>query len=237
MLVSHRYRFILIKTRKTAGSSLEGLLQPLCVPDGFKVKHTADEIITEAGIVGARARGISDSGYGAHMSAKAIRKAVGAQAFEAFIKIVPVRDPFDKVVSWYWHVMPRDTKERVAENFADARSLFRDWLRMRPELNTDEKFYSINKRPFDCFLVRYEHLSEDIESLSRKLGVPLDLKSLPQWKTATRLHRDRDTAEYYDKRTADIVRNKFAYDFDNFGYDRNSVHPARSHSDAADSPA
>lgn len=237
MLVSNRYRFILIKTRKTAGSSLEGLLQPLCVPDGFQVSHSADEIVTDAGIVGARAGGESSRGHGAHMSAKGIRKAVGPGTFDSFTKIVPVRDPFDKVVSWYWHVMPQDTKDRVSQDFADARSLFRDWLRMRPSLNTDEKFYKVGKRPFDCFLVRYEHLSEDIESLSRKLGVPLDLKSLPQWKTATRLHRDRDTAEYYDKRTADIVRNKFAYDFDNFGYDRNSVHPARSHADAADSPA
>jgi hypothetical protein len=33
MIVSHRHRFIFIKTHKTAGSSMEMALAPLCGPD------------------------------------------------------------------------------------------------------------------------------------------------------------------------------------------------------------
>ena len=33
MIISHRYKFIFIKTHKTAGSSMEMALGPLCGPD------------------------------------------------------------------------------------------------------------------------------------------------------------------------------------------------------------
>ncbi len=227
MLVSHKYKFILIKTRKTAGSSLEGLLQPLCVPDGYVPRHAADEIVTSAGIVGTRAGGQRGArGYVAHMPAEAIYRALGRRTFDSYTKIVPVRDPFDKVVSWFWHVMPADTRERVSADFGDARRLFRDWLGMRPNLNVDRQFYKLKKGRFDCILVRYEELEEGVKSLSEQIGVPLDLQSLPKWKTSTRRHRDHATAEYYDKQAANVVRSKFRYDFKHFGYDPDSVAPS-----------
>ena len=226
MLVSHRYRFILIKTRKTAGSSLEGLLEPLCVPEGHVVQHAVDEIVTPAGIVGARASDKGGRSFTAHMSAKRIKKALPRGVFDSYTKILPVRDPFDKVVSWYWHVMPDETKERVANDFADARSLFRDWIKMRPSLNTDEGFYQIRGQRIDCLLVRYEELAEGVAAVSEAIGVPLDLNSLPRWKSGSRLHKEHAAADYYDKRAADIVRARFTFDFENFGYDPNSVCPS-----------
>ncbi|MDX1711046.1 MAG: hypothetical protein R3316_07890 [Rhodovibrionaceae bacterium] len=33
MIVSHKHRFISVKTEKTAGTSIEAMLSPLCGPD------------------------------------------------------------------------------------------------------------------------------------------------------------------------------------------------------------
>ncbi len=225
MLVSHRYRFILLKTRKTASSSLEGLLEPLCVPDGHAVTHATDEVVTEFGIVGARAVNKDDRVYTAHMTAREISKALPSGVFDAYTKILPVRDPFDKVVSWFWHVMPDSTKERVGEDFADARTLFRDWIKMRPTLNTDERSYRIRNRPIECFLIHYENLADDVQHLSKVIGAPLDPNAIPTWKSRKRRHGHLAAASYYDQEAADIVRDKFAYDFQNFGYDPDRICP------------
>ena len=39
--ISHKHKFIFLKTTKTAGTSVEAYLQPLCVPEGhvFRARH------------------------------------------------------------------------------------------------------------------------------------------------------------------------------------------------------
>ena len=51
MLVSHRYKFIYTKTRKTAGSSVESYFEPFCMPDGeWTQRHLREEYVSDAGI-------------------------------------------------------------------------------------------------------------------------------------------------------------------------------------------
>ncbi len=52
MLVSHDYKFIFLKTRKTAGSSIELLLRPCCAAPGVKVPET-EFLSSRHGIIGA----------------------------------------------------------------------------------------------------------------------------------------------------------------------------------------
>lgn len=58
MLVSHGYRFIYTKTRKTAGTSVESYFEPFCMRDGeWSQRHfreEREEYVSPAGIIGYR---------------------------------------------------------------------------------------------------------------------------------------------------------------------------------------
>ena len=43
MIVSHKNRFIFLKTRKTAGTSIEISLRPYCGPDDIITRITEDD--------------------------------------------------------------------------------------------------------------------------------------------------------------------------------------------------
>ena len=219
MLVSHRYKFIYIKTRKTASTSIEGLLEPLCAPAGHVPRHVQAYISSENGIIAGRAGGQSqDDPLTAHSSAQTVVKELGLKTFRSYLKIYPVRDPYDKVVSWFWHVMPKEIRGEMEADFGTARRLFRTWMLMRPSLPVDTQFYTTSRGFFKAYPIHYERMAEDLEALAEKLGAPIDLSQLPSWKTASRAHKDIPLQDYYDTDTREIVRSDFRRDFKKFGY-------------------
>lgn len=143
MLISHRYKFIYIKTRKTAGSSIEGLLEPFCAPASHEPKHVQGFISSDEGVIAGRAGGETDDDpLPAHASAFKIARFVGQETFDDYLKIYAVRHPYEKVVSWFWYVMPMDIKRELHESsFEATRKLFRTWLLMGPNLPQDRQFY------------------------------------------------------------------------------------------------
>ncbi len=61
-LVCYKHRFIFLKTRKTAGTSVEMALEPLCVPPGTEIREHRSMIKTRYGIVAHRGFGGLDQG-------------------------------------------------------------------------------------------------------------------------------------------------------------------------------
>lgn len=221
MLISYKYKFIYIKTHKTASTSIEGLLEPLCAPPGHIAKHRQGFLASDEGVIAGRAGGeLASDPLSAHAPASKIEAYIGAKKFRAYTKIIPVRNPFDKTVSWFWHVMPADTRKEMRADFGKARALFRNWLRMRPVLPTDLQYYETATDTFAAQLIRYENLEQDLKLLSDKLKLNLDLDRLPAWKTARRPNKQDTWHAYYDADTADVVLSEFKKDFQRLGYPR-----------------
>ncbi len=219
MLVSHKYEFIYIKTRKTASTSIEGLLEPLCAPAGHVPSHVQPFLSSEYGIIAGRAGAEKpDDPLTAHSPAQRILNTLGRKTFRSYQKIYAIRDPYDKVVSWFWHVMPQEFRDELQDDFTATRTLFRTWLLMRPVLPVDNQFYVTSLGRFKAFRIRYEHMHEDLEELAALLDMPIDLAKLPRWKTTTRSHRGAPVEAYYDDDTRAVVRKEFARDFEKFGY-------------------
>lgn len=221
MLLSNSCKFIFIKTRKTASTSIEGLLEKYCTPPGHIPSHKQGEIISEYGYVAGRAGGETNNDFlPAHASANMIRNKIGDDIFNNYTKIYSVRNPYDKVVSWFWHIMPNDIKSKIENNFDLTRFYFSNWLRMRPELNTDIHYYKINNIIFDADIIRYESLNKDLLKLSKKLDLELEPSDIPQWKRNSKRHHNKHFMEYYDSNTKHIVYNKFSFDFKTFNYNK-----------------
>lgn len=217
MLISHQYQFIYLKTHKTASTSVEAALETLCTNSGHVPQHTQDEIKSDLGYISGRMGGKSHF-LPAHARASYVERKVGKTVFDKYTKVYTVRNPYDKVVSWFWHVMPERTKARVKDSFDSTLTLFSDWIEMRPDLPEDTGMYRTDAGIFPAEIIRFENLSHDLTSFAGKIGASVDLTALPRWKSETRWHKDRDFMEYYSLYTKRIVQRHFAFDFSNFGY-------------------
>ena len=164
VLVSHKYKFIYIKNKKVAGSSVESFFGKYCI-DPKKEYNRNDSIsehIDEFGIVGSRTSGIKDSdNWAHHKDAKAIKDDLGKKTFNEYLKFCVIRNPYDKMVSLYFFKRshPRRPTKLSFKEFAKRNSC--------NSLN----IHSIDGKSVCDYFIRYEYLEEDIKTLCKKLKI------------------------------------------------------------------
>jgi Sulfotransferase family len=129
MLCSHEKKFIFLKTRKTAGTSVEIFFERFCLPlCQFQESHDIDQKITDAGIVGGRAEWFSKRpDFYNHMPASEIRNKLGREIFDTYYRFCTMRNPFDKVVSHFWW-RTRNSFESSNELFSKIKGRFTEFV-------------------------------------------------------------------------------------------------------------
>ena len=215
-LVSHQAQFIFLKTHKTASTSVEAALEPLCAPDGVETgAHVHDELITPEGIIGARGRFSKTATWKNHMSARKVRRLVGRGAFRRYEKITTMRNPYARMVSMFHSRMsPSDRAEIADLPFDDVRRRFGRWLgEARPSNNLNK--LTIRHRYVIDRVVYFERLAEDFGALAAHFGLPT--AELPRFKSDRNLRPER-WIDYYDEDTRALVERGSAFELAYFGY-------------------
>ena len=220
MLVSHRHSFIYTKTRKTGGTSVESYFERFCMPEGeWRRTHGRDEYISAAGIIGHRGLGVrrsDDCRYWHHMPAALIRERVGRDVWNRYFKFCVVRNPYDKVVSAFYFVRRRTEATDWCGLDAERRG-FERFVRDRIESMVDRDKYVIDGVLCMDAIVRYEALSQDLEQVCARLGIPWNPAELPTYKTGIRPEEAR-TDVIYTRKTKKLVEKAFAFEMKHFGY-------------------
>jgi hypothetical protein len=192
VIISHKYRFIFIKTRKTAGTSIELALRPHLGPDD--VASLLREDRTEA-TEGARnfRRSFGDyslydwrrfvmdgkrQDFKNHLSASRIRQMVSRDVWDSYYKLCVERDPFEKIISAHaWVTARRLMDGRPAltlhEFIAGDISAWSDW-----------DSYTENNQIIVDRVLRYENLASELGEVCEQLGLPA--LSLPTAKSGHR---------------------------------------------------
>jgi Sulfotransferase family len=228
MIVSHEHRFIFLKTKKTAGTSLELALTKLCGPDDVITPLTE---IDEARRIGARSAqnwrlhgwwgsprpllkrrwfkfSAADYGFYNHMPAAEVRALVDDKVWRSYFKFAFDRNPWDRQVSFYHH---RYRNEKVPPSFA---YFMHDDARARID-NYD--IYSIDGGVAVDFVGRYESLEKDLKTALDRVGLCLKTE-LPRAKATFRrtnlLYRN-----YYDDDTRAIVARWYAREIELLDYE------------------
>ncbi|MCY7396304.1 MAG: sulfotransferase family protein [Nocardioides sp.] len=213
MIVSHEHRFIFLKSRKTAGTSVEIALSRACGPDDVITPISpADEPVRAA--YGGRGPQNFDAPplprrAWNHMPASMVRQLVGRAVWRDYLTFSIERNPWDALVSLY-HWRTREGEELsfedfvwsdTVENYATRQSRA---YRIDGELAVDE-------------VCRYDTLDHDLGRIWRRLELPGVLE-LPHAKSQTRPHRQPYSA-YYDDASRDRVAEVFAPTIEAFGFE------------------
>jgi Sulfotransferase family len=220
MIISHKHKFIFLKTKKTAGTSIELALTKLCGDDDIITPLTKIDENRRAGERGAQnwklhgwwgsSRPLwkrrlfkftaQDYGFYNHMPAEAAKALLdNDQAWRGYFKFAFDRNPWDRQVSFYLHRYRReDTPPPFTEFVHNDR---------RARINNYE-IYSIGGDVAVDFIGRYENLESDLRHALSQIGVTFD-DELPRAKTTFRKDK-RPYREFYDVDTRDIVGEWYA---------------------------
>ena len=200
MIVSHKYRFIFLKTAKTAGTSIEialskylgeqDIITPISAPDetirrglGYRGPQNYRVPLRQHSPVGlalAICLGRRKKFYN-HMPSHEVRGLIGERTWNDYYKFCFERNPFDRVISLYFWCHKSEPRPTLAE-FLDG-----------PEIHL------LTQRGIDVYtdstgnvcvnrVGRYESLGEDLEEIRQAIGLPESLH-LPMAKAAHRTDR------------------------------------------------
>lgn len=230
MIISHRHRFVFVKPRKVAGTSIEIALSTACGPDDVITPFALAEDEELRGRLGGRApqngriplrdlrvrdwaswaRRLRRPTPREHAYVPEAMRRTGPR-WDEYLKFSIARNPWDKAVSHYFWCLTT----------GESRAPFSEWLRVFHANGrlTNWPFYALGDEPVLDVILRYEHLDEDFRQLCDRLGI--EVPSLPRSKHVQRPSWARDHRVMYDDHDAEFLamacRNEiaaFGYDFD-----------------------
>lgn len=201
MIICHRHRFIFIKTRKTASSSVEIGLSRVCGPGDVVTtlsEKSGDEALRKAeGGYGPadwektilQHRGLKEwkrlllrgeraQRFAPHTTVSQLRELVDPEIFSQYFKFTLERNPWDRAVSrYYWQKHRWERSGRTG--FPGIGDFLAQTAEEKPHWLTNWDHYAEGDSIAVDRVLRYENLSEELEHLRRDLGVEGDI-SLPK---------------------------------------------------------
>jgi hypothetical protein len=198
VIASHAHRFVFIKTRKTAGTSLEIALSRHCGPDDIVTRISPEDEALRAAAGGVPPQN-------AHMGARRVIEVIGRDTWDDYFTFAVERNPFDVVASSYRYSARKPTFTKTFAEFV------RTPKRME-RLALNERLYRLEGRVVVDRVYRYEELPAAVADLSERLGLDLDL---PHAKQGSGPHY----RELYGPGDAEIVAERFERTIREFGYE------------------
>lgn len=229
VLVSHRKKFIYLKTVKTASTSVESFFEPYCMPEGtWEFEKFRNETVTVDGIVGYRGVkqrkwfGLRRRKWFDHMPAIHVRSQLPPEQWDEYFKFCVIRNPFDRVISafhFFQWMENRGLYEMPVPQLDNEIDRFRLWVKVGIGPNTpvfDRGCYVIDNQICLDFFIRFENLEEDLTAVCRRLEIEPDLATL---KTMVGGVRPKvPIADYYDAESQSFVEKTYQFELSQFDY-------------------
>ena len=228
MLISHRYKFIFIKTKKTAGTSLEiALSRYLGARDVITHISPEDEQLRQqSGGLGPQnfylplstlqpahwaqwLRTRQRPYFYNHMPADEIVRHVSASVWQHYFKFCFERNPWDKVISWYYWEHKQEPRPPLDAFIQAGRA-------SDLAAGGGSSLYTINGKLAVDKVYRYEDLPAALQDLKDRLGLP-EVPDLPHAKGQYRQDK-RPYQTRYSPVNRQMIAGLFADEISRLGY-------------------
>jgi hypothetical protein len=198
-MISIQKRFLFVHIPKTAGNSIQSALRDYSEDQLVALRKEQD---------GIERFGLRNQNYNIkkHSTLREYRDAIGGEQFRSLYKFTCVRNPWDRMVSYYF--TPTQSPEtwdrkKFRKIISEAVSVG-DYLRL--DEDEEDPFGNV-----DC-IMRFENLADDFRAVCGTLGILPT--TLPQYNRSIREHYSK----YYDDELRELVRTRFAGEIERFGY-------------------
>jgi hypothetical protein len=198
-MISFQKQFLFVHIPKTAGNSIQSILRD----------YSEDEIVAlRSEQDGIERFGLRNPNYKIkkHSTLAEYRGALGEERFRSLYKFACVRNPWDRMVSYYF----TPTQQVGAWDRKEFRKVISKALSVADYLRLGEA----EEDPFGNvdYVMRFENLADDFRSVCATLGIPT--ADLPQYNRSSR----EQYSKYYDDNLREFVRKRFALEIERFGY-------------------
>ena len=212
MFISHGRQYIFIHIPKTGGTSMALALEDRAKKDDILIGDTPKATKRRRKYQSSDCKGR----LWKHSTLADIEGLVGADEIERYFTFTMVRNPWDRVVSYY-HWLRDQNFDHPAVKLAkgEACSGFLSHpLTWRTLQETPARFYMTDARGNEVCdtYIRLEHVDQDAETLVEHLGFSLRLPRVNE------SSRRKDYRSYYNDSDAEFLADICAEDIKRFGY-------------------
>jgi len=198
-MISFHKRFLFVHIPKTAGNSIQSVLRDYSEDQLVALRKEQD---------GIERFGLRNPSYKIkkHSTLNEYYEALGGDQFRDLYKFTCVRNPWDRMVSYYFTPTqsPETWSPKKFRGIISKAVSISDYLRL--DNGEEDPFANV-----DC-IMRFESLAEDFRAVCSAIGIsPL---TLPQYNRSNREHYSK----YYDDELRELVRTRFAPEIERFNY-------------------
>ncbi|MGB3516786.1 MAG: sulfotransferase family 2 domain-containing protein [Elainellaceae cyanobacterium] len=212
MIVSHKHKFVFIKTAKTAGTSIEIALSKFCGDDDIITPITpVDEELRKS--LGYRTAQnyttVDGEDIRPHVAARRVRKLISRRVWNQYYTFCFERNPWDKIVSLYYYRFRKGPRPSINDFIKSEQN--KRFRRKGFDLYTIKGSIVVNR------VCLYESLEEHLNDvLHNKLGIQESIE-LPRAKGNLR-PANTSYREILDPESVDIITHLFSEEIQLFGY-------------------
>lgn len=229
MILSHKYKFIFLKTNKTAGTSIEIALSRFCgnkdiittvMPEDEEIRrqfgHRGPQHyhapLTDYSLSDLKKLVLSGDRkvkYYNHMPAREVKAFVGDDIWNEYYKFCFERNPWDRLLSLYYWRCKTEPRPTIAE-FLDSEV---------PAMLTKMGLgvYTIDGEVVVDRVCRYENMANELEEVRNHIGLPEKLE-LPRAKSQFRKDK-RSYSEVLDEEQKEKISRLFSKEIGLWGYE------------------
>jgi len=198
-MISFQKRFLFVHVPKTAGNSIQSVLRDYSEDELVALRREQD---------GVERFGLRNPRYKIkkHSTLAEYREALGNEQFRNLYKFTCVRNPWDRMVSYYFTpTQSTETWDRKKFRRIISKAVsVADYLRLH--VRDNDPFENIN------YIMRFENLANDFRTVCAALDI--SPTTLPQYNRSNREHYSK----YYDDELRELVRERFAVEIERFSY-------------------
>jgi Sulfotransferase family len=198
-MISFQKCFLFVHIPKTAGNSIQSVLSDYSEDQLVALRKEQD---------GIERFGLRNPKYNIkkHSTLKEYREALGDEQFRSFYKFTCVRNPWDRMVSYYFTPTqnPETWNRKKFRGMISKAISVADYLRLDDE--ELDPFANVD------YIMRFENLADDFCAVCSRLDI--SPPTLPQYNRSTREHYSK----YYDDDLRELVRIRFSREIERFGY-------------------